>query len=51
MFSFLGIPEDVVTWLREKKAIYVVSGGRINLAGLTSKNIGYVCDSIAEALR
>jgi len=51
MFSFIGVSEDVVTWLREKKGIYVVSGGRINLAGLTSKNIDYVCDSIAEALR
>ncbi len=51
MFSFIGIPENIVTWLREKKGIYVVAGGRINLAGLTSNNIGYVCDSIAEALK
>jgi aspartate/tyrosine/aromatic aminotransferase len=51
MFSFVGVSDDIVTWLREKKGIYVVAGGRINLAGLTSKNIGYVCDSIAEALK
>jgi aspartate/tyrosine/aromatic aminotransferase len=40
----------VVVWLRTNKAIYVVGGGRINLAGLTQTNIGYVCESIAEAL-
>ncbi len=50
MFSFSGISETIVTWLREKKGIYVVAGGRINLAGLSTKNIDYVCDSIAEAL-
>lgn len=50
MFSFSGLDDDVVKWLRANKAIYVVGGGRINLAGLTQTNIGYVCDSIAEAL-
>jgi aspartate/tyrosine/aromatic aminotransferase len=51
MFSFSGISDAKVTWLREKKGIYVVAGGRINLAGLSTKNIDYVCDSIAEALK
>jgi len=51
MFSFSGISDAIVTWLREKKGIYVVAGGRINLAGLSTKNIDYVCDSIAEALK
>lgn len=51
MFSFSGLTDDVVIWLRETKGIYVVGGGRINLAGLTTKNIDYVCDSIAEALK
>jgi aspartate aminotransferase/aromatic-amino-acid transaminase len=50
MFSFSGLDDDTVSWLREEKGIYVVGGGRINLAGLTSKNIDYVCDAIAEAL-
>ncbi len=50
MFSFSGLDDATVAWLRSAKGIYVVGGGRINLAGLTSKNIGYVCDSIAEAL-
>jgi len=50
MFSFSGLSKNVVDWLRENKAIYIVGGGRINLAGLTSGNIDYVCDAIAEAL-
>ena len=51
MFSFSGFSDETVAWLRNKKGIYVVGGGRINLAGLSTKNIEYVCDSIAEALR
>lgn len=50
MFSFSGLSDEIVEWLRTNKSIYVVGGGRINVAGLTSKNIDYVCDSIAEAL-
>ncbi|PHR29800.1 MAG: aromatic amino acid aminotransferase [Desulfotalea sp.] len=50
MFSFSGLSDSIVKWLRDNKAIYVVGGGRINLAGLTSSNIDYVCDAIAEVL-
>ncbi len=50
MFSFSGLSDTVVDWLKKNKAIYIVKGGRINVAGLTSANIDYVCDSIAEAL-
>ena len=51
MFSFSGLSDTAVAWLRDNKAIYIVKGGRINVAGLTSANIDYVCDSIAEALK
>ena len=51
MFSFSGLSDEAVAWLRENKSIYIVKGGRINLAGLTSANIDYVCDAIAEALK
>lgn len=50
MFSFSGLSDEIVNWLRANKSIYVVGGGRINLAGLTKSNIDYVCDAIAEAL-
>jgi aspartate/tyrosine/aromatic aminotransferase len=51
MFSFSGLTDDQVAWLREEKGIYIVKGGRINVAGITTKNIAYLCDSIAEALK
>lgn len=51
MFSFSGLSDNIVGWLREYKHIYVVGGGRINLAGLTTSNIDYVCQSISEALK
>jgi aspartate/tyrosine/aromatic aminotransferase len=50
MFSFSGLNDDIVNWLRKDKSIYIVKGGRINVAGLTTNNIDYVCDAIAEAL-
>jgi aspartate aminotransferase/aromatic-amino-acid transaminase len=51
MFSFSGLSDGTVAWLKAHKSIYVVGGGRINVAGLTTGNIDYVCDSIAEALK
>jgi aspartate/tyrosine/aromatic aminotransferase len=51
MFSFSGLSDDVVQWLRDEKGIYMVGGGRINLAGLTTNNIDYVCRSISEAMK
>jgi aspartate/tyrosine/aromatic aminotransferase len=51
MFSFSGLSDEVVAWLQAERSIYIVKGGRINVAGLTSGNIDYVCDAIAEALR
>ena len=50
MFSFSGLSDDAVNDLKENKSIYIVKGGRINVAGLTSSNIHYVCDSIADTL-
>lgn len=51
MFSFCGLGEAQVEFLREEKAIYIVKGGRINVAGLTSANLEMVCDAIAESLK
>ncbi|NNK14678.1 MAG: aromatic amino acid aminotransferase, partial [Desulfofustis sp.] len=46
-----GLSDETVAWLKTHKSIYVVGGGRINVAGLTTGNIDYVCDSIAEGLK
>ena len=51
MFSFSGLTDEVVDWLRTEKSVYMVGGGRINLAGLTTENIDYVCAAIAVALK
>jgi len=50
MFSYTGLNDQVVDWLRREKGIYMVAGGRVNLAGVTKKNVAYVCESICEAL-
>ena len=50
MFSFSGLTAEQVETLREKYAIYIVGGGRINVAGLTSANIDYFCESVASVL-
>jgi len=51
MFSFSGLTQDQVHFLREERAIYIVGSGRINVAGLTHGNLGYVCDAVAEAMK
>ena len=51
MFSFSGLSDAQVDFLREQKAIYMVKGGRINVAGLLPEALDYVCDSIAESLK
>ena len=51
MFSYSGLTDEQVAWLRAEKAVYLVKGGRINVAGLLDSTMEYVCDSIAEAIR
>lgn len=50
MFSFLGIDQDQITRLQKEFSIYMVNSSRINIAGLNSRNIDYVCDAIAAIL-
>jgi aspartate aminotransferase/aromatic-amino-acid transaminase len=51
MFSFSALSPGQIQFLRDEKGIYIVKGGRINVAGITSKNIEYLCASIDEALK
>jgi aspartate aminotransferase/aromatic-amino-acid transaminase len=50
MFSFSGLSDAQVKFLKETKSIYIVGGGRINVAGITGKNLAYLCESIREAI-
>ena len=50
MFSFSGLRPEQVNALRDKYSIYIVEGGRINVAGLTEANMDYFCESVASVL-
>lgn len=51
MFSFSGLSDAQVAWLRAERSIYIVGGGRINVAGITPSNMDYLCNSLAAAIR
>ena len=51
MFSYTGLSAAQVERLKEEFGIYAVSTGRICLAALNSKNIGYVAQAIATVTR
>jgi aspartate aminotransferase len=48
MFTVLGFTQDQMTQLREEYGIYGVGDGRINIAGLTEKDIPYVAEAIIK---
>uniref|UniRef100_A0A3B5PYW7 Aspartate aminotransferase n=1 Tax=Xiphophorus maculatus TaxID=8083 RepID=A0A3B5PYW7_XIPMA len=50
MFSFTGLNSKQVEYMVKEKHIYLMASGRINMCGLTSKNIDYVAESIYEAV-
>lgn len=47
MFSFSGLTKGQVAKLRAEHSIYLVGSGRINVAGITPKNIDRLCAAIA----
>ena len=50
MFSFSGISTEDVQKLRNEYSIYIVDSGRVNIAGITSKNINYISESINKVV-
>lgn len=50
MFSFSGLNPEQVNRLRDEYAIYIVGSGRINVAGMTPKNLEPLCQAIAAVL-
>lgn len=51
MFSYSGLTPLQVDELKNKYSIYiVVTGGRINVAGMTDDNLDRLCDAICEVL-
>ena len=51
MFSYTGLTVEQVEKLKSEFGIYAVSTGRICLAALNSKNIGYVAKAIAQVTK
>nr|XP_020479418.1 aspartate aminotransferase, cytoplasmic-like [Monopterus albus] len=50
MFSFTGLNPKQVEYMIKQKHVYLMASGRINMCGLTTKNIDYVAQSIHEAV-
>lgn len=48
MFSLLNLSPAQIAYLREQHHVYMISTGRINIAGLTRENTARVAASIAE---
>lgn len=50
MFSFLGISPEKVEQLQKQFSVYAAGTSRINVAGLSAANLGYVADAVAAVM-
>ena len=50
MFSYSGLSKDQMVRLRNEFGVYGTDTGRMCVAAINSKNIDYVCESIAKVL-
>ncbi len=50
MFSFLGVSKEQVQRLRTEYSIYMVDSSRINVAGVSPKNVEYLAKAIITVL-
>ena len=50
MFSYSGLSPVQVDALRNEWSIYLVSSGRINVAGMTPQNIARLCEAVTSVL-
>jgi len=50
MFSYTGLTKEQMVRLRSEFGIYGTDTGRICVAALNKKNIGYVCQAIAKVI-
>jgi len=51
MFAFTGLNSEHVKHLVNDHHIYLLSSGRISIAGLNSKNVGYVANAFDKVTR
>ncbi|XP_076461017.1 aspartate aminotransferase, cytoplasmic-like [Babylonia areolata] len=50
MFSFTGLTQDQSKKMEEKHHVYMLSNGRISMAGLTTKNVDHVVEAMIDVL-
>ena len=50
MFSYSGLTKDQMVRLRSEFGVYGTDTGRMCVAALNSKNVGYVCESIGRVV-
>ncbi|PWW44679.1 aromatic-amino-acid transaminase [Melaminivora alkalimesophila] len=50
MFSYSGLSKEQMLRLRSEFGVYGTDTGRMCVAALNSRNIGYVCEAIAQVL-
>ncbi|WOD08618.1 amino acid aminotransferase [Marinomonas sp. GJ51-6] len=50
MFSVLGTNAEQISRLKEEFGIYLVDGGRMNIAGLGEKDVPYLAESLAKVV-
>ena len=51
MFSFLTLTAEQIQSLIHDHSIFMMANGRVNIAGLTKSNIGYVTDAVASLFK
>jgi aspartate aminotransferase len=50
MFSFLGVTPAEVARLREEFHVYMTDNSRVNVAGVSERNLDYLADAIARVV-
>lgn len=50
MFSFLGVSPDQAARLRDEHSVYLMDSSRINVAGVTEDNVGYLAKAVAAVV-
>jgi len=51
MFSYTGLTKSQVMYVRDKYHIYMLTSGRISIAGLSTKTVDYFCRAVDDAVR
>jgi len=51
MFSLLPLSAEEITRLRDTHHLYMSGDGRINVAGISRRNVGYIAESLAAVIR